>query len=455
MKSKNKTNLKTVKNHLFIIHHWLDNENIVFNDFVGENYSINGTIYGIDYIFLKSIYFKKVNLNEKLYLDKDKQREKEISFECYICNRDKTYGINKTIYLFTFSNNDISDVLQRIHRSNIDKIIKSINFILLNGNKNKLNFSLKNTSSVMYIEPNSDFNIAKRHNKKEITDFIMNFRKVLKADNVYNPFVFSDIVVDNNVLLVNSINSYITLGLGENKSYANKSLVPSKLVDFINVISMIDLVNRFNNKIINFDIFKYSISNYIDKANSSINLTEFYKSVYLREKQLSSSSRIIFASKIKQIENDFKNNYQELTTYNNIEDDIKIESNIKVSTKKTFIDNYSTSFSSIKQNIDLLETKENILNNAFRDLTTITTNELNLMLQQKIKLLTIIAIIITVLSTVLSLFKPFFTNPINNPKPKIEKVKDLENKTNVIQKNNTAEIDTVQIFRNNDTIRSR
>jgi hypothetical protein len=417
-------NFEISKSYLFITYNWIDANTIDFikrynlSDVFGKSFELKGAIYGHTEALVNSHTFYRVDdLNEKLI----SVNGNEIEYKIYVHTTEEIRLTISNIYLFEFDNSDLSKIIDSINNnkfgSRIEKIINGVNQILVKSEELRNSFGIDDCTSMFYLETNRDIPDLKINNSVE------NIRNKISFNHSYLiPSKVVDCVIDNNSVFLNSKTSdnYMVFGLNSttksDEFYIYISLYAKSFLDYL---LLVNKLYRFESELKKFDIYQLNISEYLDNAFQTKNLSNYFKNKYLKEKQNSSSKRIEYESELHSIQKRIKKSYEfnEFRNYNRGNDIIIFPEKASYPVMEKMVNEYEELTYRVGEIINLIKTKEDILNDAFRDLTTITTNELNLTLQKKMKYLTFLAIIITVIGIILSLkteIRSFYDSHFNN-----------------------------------------
>lgn len=403
--------LKISDNYLFVVHNWL---NVTEDDFIkryefrtifNERKLLTDAIYGNTNFLSNSLDFRKIDDIKDTNIDHIEFKwanSINVEIECYLCNLENfphSY-LESTVYLFKFKNEDIYKVLECINfDSHLESVINLINEkFIINLETRKL-FNIKNCSSLFYLEPNDDISLF--NTKRNIKNSIIELRNSIQYNHSYQePYLIKDLIIDSNSLLINpSPDSFVTFGTNKiENTEKNYFFISHKAKDFLEYLLQKNKLHRYENELKEFDIFKLKISDYLKKpSNSKYDIPDFFKNEYLKEKQLSSSKRIEYNLQLSLIDKRIKESYSfiDFNSYvktNNIE---LYPDKPSYPVGEKLIENYENLLFNLNTVIGLIKSKEEELSEAFRDLTTITTNELNLLLQRNMKNISLLAIFLT------------------------------------------------------------
>ncbi len=419
------------KNYLFVIYnHLKKNSQDYFschrrtskNKIVIDKY-----LYGKKRFGWSSCY--KLNTEEKFfeysYLGEESNYHKYY-YNLYITSLGsggKSNNLEPVVFLIKFNNSDYKKINLAsslgIFHGKIEKIIKDELKAIAPTSLSQ--FSIYNCSLIYYLEtPNEIYNQEDGINYENL----INFRKQAFTNNIkVNPFLYGDCIIDDFYFFTRKeefeLNNYIIYNTFQlNETEKNRMAISYCAEDFINFMIRLNSLKRFEKEIKKSSIYKLNTSDYIEKAEEvkKKDLSKYFKNVFLKEKQHCTSLIIEYELDSELTIREIKSKYEEFI---NIEKGNTLEIyKYHKSTNNEICRDYNDVVYSFWQTINVLKNKEKVLNETFRDLTTLTTNDLNFILQKKMEYLTYFVIFITLISLIVSLYndelKLFIEEGIHN-----------------------------------------
>ncbi len=351
---------------------------------------------------------------------------KSYNFNFYI-SFYKVSDSNNTIVYFFEIDNDSAEMFYKslgdsiFFKNSIDKFLKSVNSKIF-LNKDLLNlFDVDDCSFISYFEPK---NAIVEH----IEESILYIRNKYNGVNVEGrPFRIFDTVIDCLYMCGRhkSKRNFQLIGLFPTENGRTRRNISYDAFNFIDFISLLSKIEAYKKDIEKLEIVNIKIEEYTKEAfenekpkNISIllknkeskNVSIFFKESFLKEKRVLSSKLIEYKSEKEILQTKFKQNnkYNRFILYKP-DGIVKINKDNSYSILERIIEDFQEVLLGFDRITNKALKKEKIINDILRDRTTVTTNDVNMMLQLHMKKLSIIAIIVTFLGLVISISNIFIS----------------------------------------------